>query len=156
MSTLREAASDQVPGSQCSASYARFEPASLHFQHQTQTTELLDGRPHGDEGELLQHFEAEVEASVAHLRQLKAANEEAQGAITQVGAPCCTARSLREWCVGGSKHACCCTSECGAAVLQPLLCRHAPTTLPPPLLLLCRWWARSRQRTTPLSDSVQL
>lgn len=46
--------------------------------------ELLDGRPHGDEGELLQHFEAEVEASVAHLRQLKAANEGTQAAISEV------------------------------------------------------------------------
>lgn len=46
--------------------------------------ELLDGRPHGDEGELLQHFEAEVEASVAHLRQLKAANEGTQAAISDV------------------------------------------------------------------------
>ncbi|PSC68012.1 hypothetical protein C2E20_8356 [Micractinium conductrix] len=57
----------------------------LHFEVKNEfLAELLDGRPHGDEGELLQHFEAEVEASVAHLRQLKAANEEAQGAITQV------------------------------------------------------------------------
>ena len=46
--------------------------------------ELLDGRPHGDEGELLQHFEAEVEASIAQLRQLKAANEGTQGAISDV------------------------------------------------------------------------
>lgn len=46
--------------------------------------ELLDGRPHGDEGELLQHFEAEVDASVAQLRQLKAANDAAQAAIGEV------------------------------------------------------------------------
>jgi hypothetical protein len=46
--------------------------------------ELLDGRPHGDEGELLQHFEAEVDSSVAELRQLKAANEETQAAIVDV------------------------------------------------------------------------
>lgn len=45
--------------------------------------ELLDGRPHGDEGELLQHFEAEVDASVAHLRQLKAANEVTQASISE-------------------------------------------------------------------------
>lgn len=50
----------------------------------TIVTELLDGRPHGDEGELLQHFEAEVEASIARLRQLKAANEGTQAAISDV------------------------------------------------------------------------
>ena len=46
--------------------------------------ELLDGRPHGDEGDLLQHFEAEVEQSVQHLRQLKAGNERAAGAIADL------------------------------------------------------------------------
>ena len=46
--------------------------------------ELLDGRPHGDEGDLLQHFEAEVEQSVQHLRQLKAGNERAAGAIAEL------------------------------------------------------------------------
>lgn len=52
--------------------------------HPLVRAELLDGRPHGDEGELLQHLEAEVEGSVSQLRQLKQANEEAQASISEL------------------------------------------------------------------------
>ena len=45
---------------------------------------MLDGRPHGDEGELLQHFEAEVDQSVQHLRELKQGNEQSQAAIGEL------------------------------------------------------------------------
>lgn len=58
--------------------------------------ELLDGRPHGDEGELLQHFEAEVDGSVAHLRQLKAANEASQAAISEAVAQIAAAHEAFE------------------------------------------------------------
>lgn len=58
--------------------------------------ELLDGRPHGDEGELLQHFEAEVDGSVAHLRQLKAANEASQAAISEAVAQIASAHEAFE------------------------------------------------------------
>lgn len=59
-------------------------------------SELLDGRPHGDEGELLHHFEAEVEASVVQLRQLKQANEEAEEGISELVAGAAAAHDAFE------------------------------------------------------------
>lgn len=69
----------------------------LHYEVKNEfLAELLDGRPHGDEGELLQHFEAEVNDSVAHLRQLKAANEASQAAISEAVAQIAAAHEAFE------------------------------------------------------------
>ncbi|KAL4436584.1 hypothetical protein ABPG75_003723 [Micractinium tetrahymenae] len=69
----------------------------LHYEVKNEfLAELLDGRPHGDEGDLLQHFETEVDSSVAHLRQLKAANEASQAAITEAVAQIAAAHEAFE------------------------------------------------------------
>lgn len=88
-----EVKNEFLAGAPRRAGSSSFEPATStpahHFSRPPPcrappAAELLDGRPHGDEGELLQHFEAEVEASVAQLRQLKQANEEAQAGIAEL------------------------------------------------------------------------
>lgn len=69
----------------------------LHYEVKNEfLAELLDGRPHGDEGELLHHFEAEVEASVVQLRQLKQANEEAEEGISELVAGAAAAHDAFE------------------------------------------------------------
>ena len=80
----------QAQGRGCHG-HERSAPAALAGRHPplplrtaASATELLDGRPHGDEGELLQHFEAEVDQSVQHLRELKQGNEQAQAAIGEL------------------------------------------------------------------------
>lgn len=116
--------------------------------------ELLDGRPHGDEGELLQHFEAEVEASISRLRQLKAANEGTQAAISDVVAQvgCLCALFLQHILRVRAEGGCLIISTRVAALPGAALPLPHPTLPPACTLAAC---ARLLRRMTGWSGSAQ-